>query len=194
LVTTRVKETAYSGERRGATRYIVRVPARLRTKDNLGTAIVFDISSSGARLEESSTPLIAGQRLTVSFSFFPDSTPVELSARVVRNNNESGCCISFERLEPRVRQILVQLLPKIALDRSDTKTTREFDGQLVIEIAPSLHAACVDAARRAGLGLNDWFSRELEGLLPPEVRRHVGREHNPDTCPDCIRKNRRAQG
>jgi hypothetical protein len=75
-----------------------------------GQGTIWDISASGARIEDASVPVEQGATLGLRSSFFPGSFEVELKADVVRYT-ETGFAVKFVELgEPQV-EFLRRILP-----------------------------------------------------------------------------------
>lgn len=74
-------------------------------KQTQGTGVVHNISTTGALVEEASALLLAGGELRLTFSFFPDSLPVEVKAKIARETAR-GFGVRFVEMTPRVRELL----------------------------------------------------------------------------------------
>lgn len=98
-----------------ATRVGVRFPVEFCGRQNRGrgSGFVSNISSTGALLEGTDALLIAGAEITLRFSFFEDSTPVEVGAVVTRETSQ-GFGVRFAEMSPRVRAVLRMAIAKLA--------------------------------------------------------------------------------
>ena len=77
-----------------------------------GCGIVYDISTTGALIEESEHLLMAGGEVRLKFSFYDGSTPVEIDARVARETDK-GFAVHFLEMNARTRNLL-----KVAISRA----------------------------------------------------------------------------
>jgi hypothetical protein len=89
-----------------------------RSSRGKGSGRVENISASGALIEDADTLLLSGAVVTLTFSFFPDSLPVEASARVVRET-PTGFGVEFLAMKPRVRAVLRMAIAKLASEEAD---------------------------------------------------------------------------
>ena len=87
-------------ERRESPRLRTSAPAEYRTISGSGTGTVYDISMSGVRVEEASTPLKDGDTVWLRCSFFIGSYSVELIGRVARQTSPGLFALQFLELEP----------------------------------------------------------------------------------------------
>ena len=108
-----------------ATRVGVKFPVEFSGRQNrgAGSGFVSNISSTGALLEDADALLVGGAEITLRFSFFEDSTPVEIRA-VVTRETEQGFAVHFLEMSPRVRAVL-----RIAINRLARATNDDDDPQ-----------------------------------------------------------------
>ncbi len=99
-------------ERRDSQRYELRIPVDYQSSGRQGKGLLWDISASGARVEQASLSVELGTEVTLMLAFLPGATPVALRGEIVRQT-ESGFALKFLPLEGRV-----QLLLKVALPRA----------------------------------------------------------------------------
>jgi hypothetical protein len=92
-------------ERRANQRVRVRFPVSFTGKNTEGRAYARNISTTGALLEEAEPLLVAGGRIRLRFSLFPDSLPIEVTAEVVRET-QHGFAVRFTEMDPRFRGVL----------------------------------------------------------------------------------------
>jgi hypothetical protein len=78
-----------------------------------GHGTIWDISASGARIENASEPVDQGATLGLRSSFFPGSFDVELTGDVVRHT-ESGFAVQFVELGAPQIEFLRRVLPSAA--------------------------------------------------------------------------------
>jgi hypothetical protein len=105
--------TVVQEERRAAPRVKLRGPTEYRNSGVEGNGTVWDISASGARIEEASAPVERGETLGLRSSFFPGSFDVELRGDVVRHT-ESGFAVQFVDLGAAQIDFLRRVLPGTA--------------------------------------------------------------------------------
>ena len=96
-----------------AKRFDLHIHCEYQTFGVRGEGILWDISLTGARLENASRPVESGTRLHLEVSFFPGSVPVAISAEVVRST-ATGFAVRFVHLEERLKRLLQVALPKAA--------------------------------------------------------------------------------
>ncbi len=77
-----------------------------------GEGTVLNISKSGALIEDADRLLMTGIAITLRFSFFEDSIPIEIPAQVVRET-EQGFGVQFTKLSPRTRAVLGMAISKL---------------------------------------------------------------------------------
>ena len=97
--------------RRGKPRVRVRFPVTFIGRNTEGRAYAENISVSGALLVDAEPLLLAGGKIRVSFSLFPDSLPIEIDADVVRET-EDGFAVKFSDRDPRARGVLRRAVAK----------------------------------------------------------------------------------
>ncbi len=97
-------------EQRAATRVRLRAPVEYRGSEERGTGTIWDISASGARLEDVSTCLERGATAWLRCSFFLGSFDVELEGSVVRHT-ETGFAVEFRELVRAQVGLLRSILP-----------------------------------------------------------------------------------
>jgi hypothetical protein len=98
-------------DKRASQRIHVRFPVTFTSHSTEGTAYAQNISVTGALLEEADPPLLAGGKIRLRFSLFPDSLPIEIEAEVVRET-EAGFAVRFSDLEVRSREVLRRAIVK----------------------------------------------------------------------------------
>ena len=179
-------------DQRIAPRYVFKVPAKVILSYNEGAAMLWEISASGARVEQAVVNPVHGEKLRIEFSFFQDSPPIELKGEVVRITETGGFCMKFVSLTPRMKQILTRLLPKIASSRMQEDQASTYVGRCQADLGPVLHQACADAADAAGVALNVWMKEVLEKaaqeVAADAPHDHGGPDHDPASCLECHRK------
>ena len=89
-----------------------------------GTGTVLNISTSGALIEDSDRLLMTGIDITLAFSFFEDSVPIEVPAEVVRET-EQGFGVQFRKLSPRTRSVLGMAISKLRLNNEQCADPEE---------------------------------------------------------------------
>jgi PilZ domain-containing protein len=104
--------------RRVATRYIVRIPVRVRASGSEWTASVVDISDSGARIECSGIRLTPGTPVSLELNWFKKGEPVTMLAKYVRET-PAGCALRFADPDPFLR-VFVKLARAHDATASDT--------------------------------------------------------------------------
>ena len=92
-----------------APRFPVAVPAVYISRTS-GSGTTFNMSVSGVRVDQVSTPVLVGTELTLRFSIFPGSFDTPFLARVVRHT-ESGFAAQFAELERPQMELLRRALP-----------------------------------------------------------------------------------
>ncbi len=98
-------------ERRDPQRYELRIPVDYQSSGRQGTGLLWDISTSGARIEQAPVSVQVGTEVTLLLAFLPGATPVSLRGEVVRQT-KSGFAVKFLPLEGRVRLLLKVALPR----------------------------------------------------------------------------------
>ena len=87
-----------------------------------GHGVVKNLSLTGALVEQAEPTLIAGGSIVLQFSFFDESLPVEIPAKVVRET-ETGFAVHFGGLDRRVQQLLA-----VAISRAQGKLEKKPPG------------------------------------------------------------------
>jgi hypothetical protein len=95
---------------RAAPRFDVRGPVEYRFADHRGEGLVWNVSTSGARIDLAFPPVACGTRIQCRFSFYPGSFDTPITAQVVRRT-ESGFAVQFCDLGPRQNRMLLNALP-----------------------------------------------------------------------------------
>ena len=107
-------------QQRAATRVKLQAPVEYRgseaqgtqgTQGTHGTGTIWDISASGARLEDVSASLEQGATAWLRCSFFLGSFDVELKGSVVRHT-ETGFAVEFRDLGKAQVGLLRSILPE----------------------------------------------------------------------------------
>ena len=112
--------------RRGAPRFNLRVPVVYRHGTSTGEGMIWNISTSGARIERASIREAPGTSLLIHASFFPGSFEVELPAEVVRETDE-GFSVRFIELQERELSMLKAALPAAATAFLELQSRNESD-------------------------------------------------------------------
>lgn len=100
-------------ERRGAQRYKARVPVEFRCATLTGKGYMFDISLSGARIEEVDQRPLAGDRLRIVFGLGLPTSPDWVPAEVVRHTVTGGFALRFYKIDVRVLGLLRGLIARV---------------------------------------------------------------------------------
>ena len=82
----------------------VRIKTRFETLHDSGTAILMDISYTGAIFEDTTTVPAIGSEITL-YVFLQPVSPVEVTGRVVRHFRD-GFAIECKDLSPEVRRLV----------------------------------------------------------------------------------------
>ena len=98
-------------DRRVARRFDLRVPVEYQSTTVNGQGTVWNISASGARIENASAFMESGARLGLRASFYPGSFDVVLTGDVVRHT-EGGFAVQFVALGPAQKGLLRKALPE----------------------------------------------------------------------------------
>ena len=98
--------------RRTEQRFELRIPVDYESCGIQSKGLLWDISTTGARIEQASQPQL-GTEVKLTLAFFPGATPVALRGEVVRQT-ESGFAVKFHHLDPRTKQLLSVALPRAA--------------------------------------------------------------------------------
>ena len=113
-------------ERRRTLRVAAEFPIEYAGPVFRGSGTVHDISLTGALIVGAQPQLVAGGEVSLRFSFFPDSLPLEIEANIVRET-ETGFAVAFRHLKPRVKgacRIGITKLAALYEDESDTTLLR----------------------------------------------------------------------
>jgi hypothetical protein len=102
-------------ERRAAPRVRLVAPAEYTNGSTRGEGTIWDISASGARVENASVPVREGTTLGLRSSFFPGSFDVVLQGDVVRHT-ETGFAVQFVELGRTQVEFLRRILPAFAAE------------------------------------------------------------------------------
>ena len=101
-----------------APRYKLCVPVEYRWIDGKGVledfhgdGILWNVSTSGARIEHPSIPVTPGTELGIRFSFFTGSSATEVPSEAVRQTEEGGFAVRFAELTPEHARMLNRALP-----------------------------------------------------------------------------------
>jgi hypothetical protein len=97
-------------ERRIAPRFKLRAPAEYQNDSVHGNGTIWDISASGARIENATASVEQGVTLGLRSSFFPGSFDVELKGDVVRHTR-GGFAVQFVDLGAPQIDFLRTILP-----------------------------------------------------------------------------------
>lgn len=93
-------------------RAAVRFKVEYRGPTYEGTGTVLNISKSGALIADADRLLMTGSEITLRFSFFEDSIPVEVPAQVVRETDR-GFGVNFTKVSPRTRSVLGMAISRL---------------------------------------------------------------------------------
>ena len=99
-------------ERRGAERYEIRTTVEFRCAILTGKGFMFDVSLSGARIEEVERRPLVGEQLRIVLPFGSPDKPYWLAAEVARHTPTGGFAVRFLNLDMRALGILRRLLPR----------------------------------------------------------------------------------
>ena len=102
-------------DRRSAPRFKLRAPVEYRAGALQGDGTIWNISTSGVRIENASALVKIGSSVGLRFSFFPGQFEVELTGQVVRQTPK-GFAVQFVDLEAPQAEMLRSALPQIATD------------------------------------------------------------------------------
>ncbi len=91
-------------------RFDLRVPVNYRTPRKTGHGTIWDVSTSGARVEGASLLPRTGTRVRLRFSYASNEAPLLASAEVVRRT-ESGFAVRFLGLGENMTSRLDARLP-----------------------------------------------------------------------------------
>jgi len=171
-------------DRRVAPRYLIEAPVRVRSGTVSKMGRVRDMSSTGVRIEDVDLQPPEGTRLQLEFSFFKDSPPVTLAGEVVRKTETGGFCVKFRTVDSRIRAVLRVVLPKVASERATDEQITTYSGEFVTRVGRELHREFGEAARAAGLQVNEWIKDRLRVAAEADLK-EARRKHDPSTCPGC---------
>jgi hypothetical protein len=101
-----------------APRYDLRTPVGFRNSEIRGTGTVWNMSESGALIEQVFWRAIPGTRLSLDVSFPEERKELVLAGEVVRNSATGGFAVKFSELPVRERSMLSQLLPRVGTPTS----------------------------------------------------------------------------
>ena len=99
-------------EKRLEQRFKLRIPVDYEICGIQRKGLLWDISTTGARIEQASQPQL-GTQVKLTLAFFPGATPVALLGDVVRLT-ESGFAVKFHHLYQRTKMLLSVALPRAA--------------------------------------------------------------------------------
>ena len=94
-----------------APRFDLRVPVLYRGPGNRGTGIIWDISTSGLRIEVASSPMQLGAQLRLKFSYSDGADPVVAAAKVVRAT-DTGFAARFIHVTRALEDQLRAVIPR----------------------------------------------------------------------------------
>jgi hypothetical protein len=97
-------------ERRVAPRFKLRAPTEYQNESVHGSGMIWDISASGARIENVTSVVDPGATIALRSSFFPGSFDVQIKGDVVRHTR-SGFAVQFVELEAPQIDFLRTILP-----------------------------------------------------------------------------------
>ena len=92
-----------------ARRIPVRFQAEFVGRQVEGSGTVSNISLTGALIEDCSSLLLSDGDIKLRFSFFENSSPVEVRAKTVRET-ETGFAVRFVGMDARVKAILARAI------------------------------------------------------------------------------------
>ncbi len=82
-----------------------------------GTAVIRDMSASGARLEGVKVGPPRGEAVLLTLRFYESALPIHIEGVVIRHTESGGFAVRFQALAPRVRAQIASILPKIGTPR-----------------------------------------------------------------------------
>ena len=94
-----------------APRFDLRVPVLYKGAKGRGEGIIWDISTTGLRVEVASARLKPGMHLHLKFSYSDESEPVFAAAEVVRAT-ETGFAVRFVQMSSALQNQLSAALPR----------------------------------------------------------------------------------
>jgi hypothetical protein len=90
-----------------------------------GLGRIWEVSGSGARIEESDFQPQVGSKLTLAFAPLPWTETIELSAKVVRPTQTGGIAVEFLAMDSDAECGLLELLNKGAeISKSEEATSQ----------------------------------------------------------------------
>ena len=89
------------------------MPVEFRCATLTGKGYMFDISLSGARIEEVDQRPLVGDRLRIVFGLGLSTSPDWVPAEVVRHTVTGGFAVKFYKIDVRVLGILRGLMPGV---------------------------------------------------------------------------------
>ena len=93
-----------------APRFKLRAPTEYQNESVHGSGMIWDISASGARIENVTSVVDPGATLALRSSFFPGSFDIQIKGDVVRHTR-SGFAVQFVELEAPQIDFLRTILP-----------------------------------------------------------------------------------
>ena len=93
-----------------APRFKLRAPTEYQNESVHGNGMIWDISASGARIENVTSVVDPGATIALRSSFFPGSFDIQLKGDVVRHTR-SGFAVQFIELEAAQIDFLRTILP-----------------------------------------------------------------------------------
>ena len=99
-----------------APRFDLRVPILYQAHGARGSGMIWDISTSGARIEVATTDVAPGSLIRVRFVYSPTEPPLLTSAQVVRCT-EGGFAVEFVNMERHAHHLLADALSKAGVLR-----------------------------------------------------------------------------
>ena len=78
-----------------------------------GSGVVTAVSLTCALIDEAEPLLLAGAEVKLRFSFFEDSTPVEVRADEIRET-KAGFAVRFKGLDSRIKSVLALAIRRLA--------------------------------------------------------------------------------
>ncbi len=94
-----------------AKRFEIRIPVQFKGGPRRGEGIIWDMSTTGARIEVATARLRPGTPVHMKFSYASEAEPVFAAAKVVRAT-ETGFAVHFTRMSNALRQQIVVALPR----------------------------------------------------------------------------------
>ena len=94
-----------------AKRFELRVPVQFKGGPRRGEGIIWDLSTTGARIEVATARLRPGTPVHMKFSYASEAEPVFAAAKVVRAT-ETGFAVHFTRMSNALRKQLFAAGPR----------------------------------------------------------------------------------